>query len=137
MVTYIFNRFRREERKHGHPWNPEKTLQKGKGACRDFAWLYVVSCRSLGLAARFVSGYHLPFNPREKPELHAWADVFLPGAGWIGFDPSLGLAVSSRHVSLAASYDPLLTLPTSGKFWGKDSKSNLKVAISIRHLEQN
>jgi transglutaminase-like putative cysteine protease len=135
LVTYVFNRFRREERKQGHPWAPEKTLQKGKGTCRDFAWFYVVSCRSLGLAARFVSGYHLPFNIQKKPELHAWAEVFLPGAGWIGFDPSLGLAVSPRYVSLAASYDPILTLPTSGKFWGKDPKSNLKATISIHPLD--
>ncbi len=135
LVTCIFDRLKREERKHGDPWVPEKTLQKGKGSCRDFAWLYVVSCRSLGLAARFVSGYHLPFNPRKKPELHAWAEVFLPGAGWLGFDPSLGLTIDARHVTLAASYDPILTLPTDGKFWGKDAKSDLKATISIRPLE--
>jgi len=131
LVTYIFKRFKRVERKGGNPWAPEKTLEKGKGSCRDLAWLYVVACRSLGLATRFVSGYHVPFNPRKKPELHAWAEVFLPGAGWVGFDPSFGLTVSERYIALAASYDPTLTLPTSGTFWGKDVKSVLKASITI------
>jgi len=131
LTTGIFKRFKRKERQDGSPWAPEKTLEKGRGACRDLAWLYVVACRSLGLAARFVSGYHVPFNPRKKPELHAWAEVFLPGAGWVGFDPSLGLAVSERYIAIAASYDPALTLPTGGTFWGKDVKSALKAAITI------
>jgi transglutaminase-like putative cysteine protease len=131
LLTYIFERLKRKERQDGDPWAPEKTLEKGKGACRDLAWLYVVACRSLGLAARFVSGYHVPFNPRKKPELHAWAEVFLPGAGWLGFDPSLGQAVAERYIAIAASYDPALTLPTSGAFWGTGVKSVLKTAITI------
>ena len=135
LVTHIFKSLKKADRKHGNPWSPEKTLREGKGACRDFAWLYVASCRSLGLAARFVSGYHFPFNPKKKPELHAWAEVFLPGAGWLGFDPNLGLAISARHVTIAASYDPTLTLPTSGKYWGKDTKSDLITSISIRTLK--
>jgi len=134
LATHIFNGFTRKGREDGNPWAPEETLKKGKGACRDLAWLYVVACRSLGLAARFVSGYHVPFNPRKKPELHAWAEVFLPGAGWVGFDPSLGLAVSDRYIALAASYDPILTLPTSGTFWGKDVKSVLKASITIKSI---
>jgi len=135
LVTYIFSRFKRKERKSGGPWEPEKILQKGKGACRDYAWLFVLACRSVGLAARFVSGYHAPYNPRKKPELHSWAEIFLPGAGWIGFDPSLGLAISERHIALTASYNPTLTIPTSGKFWGKDVKSELRTFISIKPLQ--
>jgi transglutaminase-like putative cysteine protease len=131
LLGHIFNNVKRKERQDGSPWAPEKTLEKGYGACRDLAWLYVVACRSLGLAARFVSGYHVPFNPRKKPELHAWAEVFLPGAGWLGFDPSLGAAVAERYIAIAASYDPTLTLPTSGSFWGTGVKSVLKTAITI------
>jgi len=131
LAVYIFKRLKRKERKNENPWAPEKTLEKGQGACRDLAWLYVVACRSLGLAARFVSGYHVPFNPRKKPELHAWAEVFLPGAGWVGFDSGFGTAVSERYIALAASYDPALTLPTDGKFWGTGVKSVLKAAITI------
>ena len=110
-------------------------IKEGKGACRDLTWLYLTSCRSVGLAARFISGYHLPFNVRKKPELHAWCEVFLPGAGWLGFDPNLGMAISERHVAVATSFNPVMTLPTSGTFWGKDSKSNLKANISIHTLE--
>ena len=131
LAVSIFNRFKRKERKNDNPWEPEKTLEKVRGACRDLAWLYVVACRSLGLAARFVSGYHVPFNPRKKPELHAWTEVFLPGAGWVGFDPSLGLAVAERYIALANSYDPALTLPTSGAFWGTGVKAVLKTAITF------
>jgi transglutaminase-like putative cysteine protease len=134
LAIYIFKKLKRKERKNENPWAPEKTLEKGQGACRDLAWLYVAACRSLGLAARFVSGYHVPFNPRKKPELHAWAEVFLPGAGWIGFDPSLGLTVAERYIAIAASYDPALTLPTSGSFWGTGVKSVLKTAITFEAM---
>jgi len=134
LVTYISKTFKKADRKYGNPWATEKILREGKGACRDLAWLYLVSCRSLGLAARFVSGYHFPFNPRKKPELHAWCEVFLPGAGWLGFDPNLGIAVSERHVAIATSYDPVMTLPTSGTFWGRGTKSDLKTSITMRSL---
>jgi len=136
LAMHISNSLKREDRKYGNFRTPEETLQKGKGACRDYAWLYVVACRSLGLAARFVSGYHIPPSSREKPELHSWAEVFMPGAGWIGFDPSLGLAVSNRHIALAASYDPARTAPSSGMFWGKDVKSRLDTNITVSSLEQ-
>jgi len=135
LVTYISKAFKKADRNYGNPWSPEKTLREGRGACRDLAWLYITSCRSLGLAARFVSGYHLPFNPRKKPELHAWCEVFLPGAGWIGFDPILGIAVWGRYVAIATSYDPVMTLPTGGTFWGKGIKSDLKTSIVMRSLE--
>ncbi len=134
LTVSIFNEFKRKERKNDNPWAPEKTLEKRQGACRDLAWLYVVACRSLGLAARFVSGYYVPLNPRKKPELHAWAEVFLPGAGWLGFDPSLGLTVAERYITLAASYDPALTLPTSGAFWGTGVKAVLQTAITFESM---
>jgi len=135
LATYISKTFKKVDRKYGNPWSPEKTIKEGKGACRDLAWLYIVSCRSLGLATRFVSGYYLPINPRKKPELHAWCEVFLPGAGWLGLDPNLGTAVSERHVAIATSYDPVMTLPTSGTFWGKGTKSNLKTSIVMQPIK--
>ena len=135
LTNQVYGGFKRRERKHGDPWEPAHTIEKGRGACRDLAWLFVNACRCLGLAARFVSGYYAPFNSRKKPELHAWAEVFLPGAGWIGFDPSLGLAVSERHIALAASYDPNLTLPTGGAFWGRDVSSRLDASIEIRPVK--
>jgi transglutaminase-like putative cysteine protease len=136
LVNHIFSRFKKRNRTDGHPHPVEKTIEEGQGACRDLAWLYIAACRSLGLAARFVSGYYVPFNPRKKPELHAWAEVFLPGAGWIGFDPSSGLAVVERYIAVSASYDPAFTLPTGGTFWGKTlNKSVLKTAITIDPVE--
>jgi len=135
LAVHISDNLKRENRKRGDPWPPQRTLQKGKGSCRDYAWLYVVACRSLGLAARFVSGYNVPFSPREEPELHSWAEVFMPGAGWIGFDPTLGLAASDHHIALAASYDPAHTAPSGGVFWGKNVRSRLETAITINSLE--
>ena len=75
-------------------------------------------CRSIGLAARFVSGY-LYGNVLQENDLHAWAEVYLPGAGWRGFDPTEGQAVGNNHVYLAASGEPQSIAPLSGTFRGR------------------
>jgi transglutaminase-like putative cysteine protease len=134
IVGYIFDNFKSEKRKYGQARSPEKTISMRKGTCRDLAWLFVLTCRSLGIAARFVSGYQAPFNPRKIPELHAWSEVYLPGAGWSGFDPSQGLAISDRYITLAASYTPLLTQVTTGQFWGTGIKSDLQSSITIKSM---
>ena len=135
LVVHISKTFKKADRKYGNPWTPEKTIVEGRGACRDLAWLFITCCRSLGLAARFVSGYHLPFNVRKRPELHAWCEIYLPGAGWLGFDPNLGIAISERHVAIAASFNPTMTLPTSGIFWGKGIKAELDTTISMQAIK--
>jgi transglutaminase-like putative cysteine protease len=104
-------------RPEGEPWQPADTLVRREGACRDLTVLLLDACRAMGLAGRFVSGY-AESDGKALPELHAWAEVYLPGAGWRGFDPTLGLAVADRHVALAAAVTPGGAAPVAGTFRG-------------------
>jgi transglutaminase-like putative cysteine protease len=98
----------------------EQTLQLHSGSCRDSAWLLVQILRHLGLAARFVSGYLLqPVADKSSAvedcvELHAWAEVYIPGAGWIGLDSTSGLFTGAGHIPLACAPEPMAATPVSG-----------------------
>jgi len=133
LSSYINQNFEKKEREFGPPNSFEKTLKDGYGSCRDLTVLFIEACRVFGLASRFVSGYHLSDYANEENNLHAWAEVYLPGGGWRGYDPSLGLAVSSYHVALASGYHPSLAAPVSGTYRGDDVSAELSYEIKFEN----
>jgi transglutaminase-like putative cysteine protease len=123
-----------ETRDTGEPHAPEKTLSTRRGSCRDLAVLYVAAARIAGLAARFVSGYYFDQSPK-YPQLHAWAEVYIPGGGWRGYDPTLGLACYGHHIALSAGSTPSQAAAIEGAFLGK-SDSQMEVNIEYEYLKQ-
>ncbi len=118
-------------RRTGKPFEPAVTLRRGQGACRDLSLLFIDACRSLGLASRFVSGYTQGLPTGDDGELHSWAEVYLPGTGWRGFDPTLGLAVADKHVAVAASPDPEGAAPVVGTFRGDSAMADMRYEVLV------
>lgn len=121
-------------REHGGPWSALATLSRRTGACRDLVVLFMDACRSVGLAARFVSGFQQQ-SADGTHDLHAWAEVYLPWAGWRGYDPTQGLAVGDQHIALAASARPELASPVVGSFRGTAATATLTASISISRTD--
>lgn len=113
-------RYRRREAK-GVQW-PVETLRLGHGSCRDFTLLMIDAARALGFAARFASGY-LILSPDEHGSPHAWAQIYLPGPGWVDFDPTSGNIGREKLVVVAVAHDPQHALPLHGTFIGVASDS--------------
>jgi len=112
-----------------------QTLECGTGSCRDFALLFMEAARCLGLAARFVSGYlHAPPSATDYGATHAWAEVYLPGAGWKGFDPTVGAIAGTDHIAVAVARLPESVPPIEGSFVGPP-ESTLDVGVWVTKCE--
>ena len=116
--------------------SPEQTLSSGKGSCRDLATLFIEACRHFGLASRFVSGYLVSSAAVEDvATTHAWAEVYLPGAGWQGFDSTSGQLVGEDHIAVAVHRHPEAIPPISGSFIGPlKPKPKMQVKVQVERL---
>src|SRR5271170_256662 len=131
----IFQTCRQVTRPYGPPWPSYQTLSSQQGSCRDLAVLFCDACRVMGIAARFVSGYECAsassaLNNRDS-YMHAWAEVYLPGIGWRGYDPSRGLAVSNQHIAVAAGFDHDLASPVAGWYAG-GTGARMEASLSLQ-----
>jgi transglutaminase-like putative cysteine protease len=127
----LFEGFGHEVRDSGPPHPPEVTLGLKAGTCRDLVVLFAAAARAVGIPTRFVSGYEAGAADREKPNLHAWAEVYLQGGGWRGYDPAAGLATSTRHVAVAAAASPRLAAPIAGTIRGS-ARSEMSFALALQ-----
>jgi transglutaminase-like putative cysteine protease len=133
LTQAIYEEFQYLHRPEGDPQPAGITMGQKSGSCRDFAVLFMEACQAVGLAARFVSGYQEGDEAQQSRELHAWPEVYIPGGGWRGFDPTHGLAVSDRHVALAAAAHPQNAAPVMGQLQpGYFGQSALKYEIHIQ-----
>jgi transglutaminase-like putative cysteine protease len=137
MTLGIHKQFDYRRRVERGVQTPSETLQRGYGTCRDFALLMIEGVRSLGFAARFVSGYI--FVPDTDPKeidaggaTHAWLQVYLPGVGWVDFDPTNKIIGNRNLIRVAVAWDPEQVLPLWGTFMGKRSSFlGMEVTVSV------
>ena len=119
MTRAISTQFRYQIREEAGVQSPAQTLFQFSGSCRDYATLMIEACRQLGLASRFVSGYlHAPATEIGNASTHAWVEIYLPGTGWKGFDPTSGEVTGSGHIAVAVARDPVTVPPVAGSFTG-------------------
>jgi transglutaminase-like putative cysteine protease len=128
----IFQRIKYQRRSEKGVQTPAQTLRLGTGSCRDMATLMMDAARLLGLAARFASGYlHCSASEAGHASTHAWTEVYLPGLGWRGFDPTIGDATALNHVVTGVSNHPRGVMPISGMFTG-DSSDYREMTVQVK-----
>ena len=127
-----------ERREEGDPRLPAETLALGRGACRDFAVLFAETLRGLGIAARLASGYLCEFGATERRAegaLHAWTEAYLPGAGWLGFDPTNGVLCNHNHLTAAVGLTPADISPVLGRYFhNAHVSSQMTASLSIHEI---
>jgi transglutaminase-like putative cysteine protease len=140
-LTYaIKERFQYEQRVEMGTQDPVTTLEKQAGSCRDFAVLMMEAARALGLAARFVSGYlYVPADDTHVGggNTHAWCEVYLPGAGWVEFDPTNGIIGSRDLIRVAVARDPRQAVPLHGTWYGaQDDNLGMSVEVEVQEIDE-
>ena len=131
----INRQFRYQIREEAGVQSPAQTIMLRSGSCRDYATLFIEACRCMGLASRFVSGYlHAPATEAGNATTHAWVEIYLPGTGWKGFDPTSGEVTSNQHIAVAVARNPESVPPVSGSFIGRDT-AMLKVNVQVNLLD--
>jgi len=131
ITSTIFATLTYKVREEAGVQSAQETLNLGSGSCRDFALLFMEAAKCLGFAARFVSGYlYAPLMAAEVGSTHAWAEVYLPGAGWKGFDPTIGDIVGKDHIPVAVARLAESVPPISGSFAG-NAESTLDVGVWV------
>ena len=136
LIEIIQDRVKYTKRHTGPAWPASRTLRERVGSCRDLAMLMVEACRSVGIPSRFVSGYHFEEPLPNEYDLHAWAELYIPGAGWRGFDPSGKGLIDDRYLTLVSSSKSNLTAVITGNFRGRTNIKN-NLTWEIKPLEIN
>ena len=135
MTAAIRQEFRYEAREAEGTQAPVKTLERGSGTCRDFALFMMEAARSLGFAARFVSGYLYDDRAVGGGATHAWVQIYLPGGGWVEFDPTNALVGGHKLVRVAVARDPAQAIPVSGTWTGAPSDF-LGMTVNVEALPE-
>lgn len=143
IAAAIQSSFRYEPRDEPGTQTPDETLRRGAGSCRDFALLMMEVARRLGMAARFVSGYLYDPSVDNAADAgvigagatHAWLHIYLPGAGWVPFDPTNALLGGSSLIRVAYARDADLAAPVSGRWFGEASDFlDMDVRVQVRRI---